>query len=212
MSATTAITSATIESRLAFFAGKLTALLICSLVLVNMCCPFVTGRVRHGKGRNHDAPSLIPLVCPTPRNDTQRGSTSHYTVSTRSLQDRYQPAREGLTFGAKLLATWTREGVKMTAHPTQEERQITGQYEIEVLRLRQEHSIRTVDPWIHYMSAKRQYMAARKEADDIYLTQLVALFEKLQIDLGSREKAERANRHVERNGIPDGKPSSTDKR
>jgi hypothetical protein len=45
---------------------------------------------------------------------------------------------------------------------------------------RKQYSILTVDPWLHYMSAKLDYLSAKKDADEIYmqdLTDAIAQFQ-----------------------------------
>lgn len=67
-----------------------------------------------------------------------------------------------------------------------------------VLTAKERYGIMTRDPWLHYISAKRDYDRAKAEADVEYTVTRGELFAKLVSAVG-QDTAERIHRDVRRN-------------
>jgi hypothetical protein len=77
-------------------------------------------------------------------------------------------------------------------------------YEMAVQNAREIHRIMTTDPWLHYLSARKAYDAAKDEADVAYTLAMEEAYKILRESVG-RVQAERIHKNVERNGKRSGK-------
>jgi len=75
-------------------------------------------------------------------------------------------------------------------------------YQATVTQARETYRIMTTDPWLHYVSVKREYDRVKQEADLTYTMELLNAFAVLADQVG-RKEAERINKYVHRTKLRD---------